>query len=68
MLWGARYDEVAASVAALWSEVDDVVGALDYVQVVLDDYQRVASLYQGVEGMEQALDVVEVQTVLARRR
>ena len=54
--------EATALVAALWSEVDDVVGALDDIEVVLDDYQGMPTLYQGIEGVEQALDVVEMQT------
>ena len=38
-----------------------MVGALDDVEVVLDDHQGVTSFYQGIEGMEQTLDVVEVE-------
>ncbi len=56
------YNKITALVAAFWTEVDDIVGTLDDIQVVLDHYQRMAPFYQGIEGMEQALDVVEVKT------
>lgn len=46
----------------LRTEVDDIVGTLDDIQIVLYHYQRMAPFYQGIEGMEQALDVVEVKT------
>ena len=39
-----------------------MVGALDDFHVVLDNQDGVASGYQGVEGIEQSLNVVEVQT------
>ena len=42
-------------------EVDDVVGRLDHVEVVLDDQQRVPGLDQFSERGKQFRDVVEVQ-------
>ena len=51
------YNEIAALVAAFRTEVDDIVGTLDDIQIVLNHYQRMAPFYQGIEGMEQALDV-----------
>ena len=56
------YNEIAAFIAAFRTEVDDIVGTLDDIQIVLNHYQRMAPFYQGIEGMEQALDVVEVKT------
>ena len=54
-------DDLAAAVAALGAEVDDPVGGLDDVEVVLDDDHRVALLDQLVEHLEQLADVLEVQ-------
>ncbi len=54
-------DEPAPTGAALWAQVDDVIGGLDHVQVVLDDDDRVARLDQAREHAEQLLHVVEVQ-------
>ena len=54
-------DHLAAAVAALRPEVDHVIGALDHLDVVLDDEQRVAALRELRERPEQALDVGVVQ-------
>jgi diacylglycerol O-acyltransferase / wax synthase len=51
----------AAAVAALGAEVDDPVGGLDDVEVVLDHDDRVALVDQAVQHVEQLADVVEVQ-------
>ena len=61
LLGRALGDHPAAAVAALGAEVDDVVGALDDVEVVLDDDHGVARLDQPVEHLEELLDVGEVQ-------
>ena len=54
-------DDPAAAVAALRPEVDDPVGGLDDVEVVLDDEDRVAAVDQPMEDLEQLLDVGEVE-------
>jgi hypothetical protein len=51
----------AAAVAALRAEVDEPVGGLDHVEVVLDDDDGVAVVAQALQHREQHLDVVEVQ-------
>src|SRR5437016_14548930 len=51
----------AAFVAALGPEVDDPVGALDDLEVVLDDEQRMAALDELTERRDQLVDVVQVQ-------
>src|SRR2546421_6265795 len=58
---GAGGDDVTAEVAAFGAEVNDVVGGLDYVEVVLDDEERAARLDERAEGREQFVDVVEVE-------
>ena len=45
----------------MWSAHDDVVGALDDFQVVLDDDHRVAVADELVKGFHQRVDVVQVQ-------
>src|ERR1700754_1453478 len=62
---GAGGDEGAAFVAAFGAEVDDVVGGLDYVQIMFDDEERAAGFDERAEGGEEFVDVVEVET---RRR
>ena len=54
-------DDPAAAGAALGAEVDDPVGRLDHVEVVLDHDDRVARRGEAVQHLEQLADVVEVQ-------
>src|SRR5688572_13041193 len=53
--------DLAAAVAALGPEVDDPVGGLDDLQVVLDDDHRIAGVRQLVQHLEQLRYIVEVQ-------
>ena len=58
---GAGRDHAAALLAALGAEIDDVVGGLHDVEVVLDDHDRVPLGHQLVQDVEQPLDVGEVE-------
>src|SRR6185437_195013 len=60
-LGGALGDDASAALASLGTEVDDPVGRLDDVQVVLDDHQRIACIAQLVKHGQQLCDVVEMQ-------
>src|ERR1700686_202089 len=55
-----RYD-AAAAFATFGAEVDDPVGLLDYVKVVLDDQDGVAEVGEAVQDVEKFFYVVEVQ-------
>src|SRR5688500_19378524 len=54
-------DDLTAAVAAFGAEIDDVIGAFDHFEIMLDDDDGMALLDQFVKGPEQALDVVKVQ-------
>src|SRR5690606_28150444 len=58
---GAGDDEFAAAVAAFGAEVEDPVGGLDHLQIVLDDDHGVALVDELVEDFEELGDVVEVE-------
>src|SRR6185369_433553 len=58
-------DDLAAAVPTFRTQIDDPVGGLDDVEVVLDHDDRVAVVAQAMQHLEQLLDVVEVQS---RRR
>ena len=58
----AGHHHIAASLSPFRTEVDDMVGTFDDVHVVLDDDDGVSACYECIEGIEQLLDVVEVQT------
>src|SRR5579885_1764252 len=57
----AGRDDLAAAVAAFGAEVDDPVGGLDHLQIVLDDDDGVAALDQFVQHVEQLCHVVKMQ-------
>src|SRR5262249_45722154 len=46
---------------AFGPQIDDPVGRLDYIQVVLDDQHRAAGLDQLAEGSEQLAYIIKVQ-------
>src|SRR4051794_34417863 len=50
-----------AADAPLGAEIDDVIGRLDHVEIVLDDDDRVALVDQLLEHVEQLPGVLEVQ-------
>src|ERR687897_3629243 len=58
---GACRDDLAARVAALGTEVDDVVCGPDHIQVVLDDDDGVPRVHEPVQYGEQLLHVREVE-------
>src|SRR5438445_6395272 len=62
LLRRADGDHLAARLAALRPEVDDPVGLLDHVEVVLDHEHRVPGVDEPLQHLEQLLDVGEVQT------
>ena len=61
ILGRAGRDDAPAAVAAFGAEVDDPVGGLDDVEVVLDDDDGVARVDQLVQHFEELCDVVEVE-------
>jgi hypothetical protein len=54
-------DDLAAAVAAFGAEIDDPVGGLDDVEIVLDHHHGVALLDQLVQHFQQLGDIVEMQ-------
>ena len=61
LLGRADRDDLAAGLAAFRPEVDEVVGLLDHVEIVLDHEHRVAAVDEPLQHLEQLLDVGEVQ-------
>ena len=54
--------DVTAVISALRSEIDDVVGGLDDVEVVLDHEHGVALVGKPFQHTEELADIVEVQS------
>src|SRR4029434_8763801 len=61
-LGGAGGDDAAAAVASLRTKVDDMVGRLDDVEIVLDDDDGVAAGDQSLQDLQEAMDVRKVQS------
>lgn len=60
---GAGGDDVSAvNVAALGAEIDDVVSGFHDFEVVLDNDDSIALIYQRMQDLEQASYVFEVQS------
>ena len=62
---GTGGDDLAARGSAFGSDVDDMVGDLDDVEVVLDDDDGVAALHEFVQHLQQQADIFEMES---RRR
>lgn len=62
ILGGALRHDVASVIASFWSEVDDVVGTLDDVHIMLHYEYGVASLYETVEGTQKQTDIMKMQS------
>ena len=58
---GAGGDDLAAGVAAFGAHVDDPVGGLDDVQIVLDDEEGAAAFDELAEGAKEFGYVIEVE-------
>ena len=51
-------DDLAAAVAAFGAEVQDPVGRLDDVEIVLDHHDRVSCVHQSLQDLQETLEVV----------
>ena len=58
---GAAGEHFAALVAAIRSQVDDVVCGFDHVEIMLDDDHAVSRIHQFGNHTQQMPDIVEVQ-------
>src|SRR5512145_1645433 len=58
---GSHGDDPAAAGAAFGTQIDNVIGGFDDVQIVLDDYHSVAHIHQAHQHVEQFLDIGKMQ-------
>ena len=58
----AHGDDGPATRSAVGAEVNDPVGRLDHVEVVLDDEHRVAGIHESVQNLKKFLDIGEVES------
>ena len=57
----AERDNLSTFVPAFRSEIDNVVGTLDDLEIVLDDHKRMSLVEELIKGPKQPLDIMEVQ-------
>ena len=53
-------DNIATGYSAFRAYVDDVVGALNYFHVVLDNNDRMPSFYKCIKCFQQCFDIVKM--------
>src|SRR5205809_4399497 len=58
----AAGDDAAAMCATFWTQVNDEIGALNDIEVVFDDYHRVAETYQTLKYVQQLVHVGKMQS------
>ncbi len=61
LLGCAAADDLAARTAAFRAQIDDPVGGLDHIEVVLDHHDGVAFVAQPMQHIEQLCDIVKMQ-------
>ena len=61
-LWCALKDDRSARCTRLGTEVDNVVGTLDNLHIVLHYNHRMPRRNERIKRLQQAVDVVDVQT------
>src|SRR5262249_12654030 len=57
----ASDDNMAAAIAAFRPQIDDPIGSLNHIHIVLDDQYRTAGINQLAERGEQLAYIVKVQ-------
>ena len=61
-LWGALEDDCTARGASFRAEVDDVVGTLDNLHIVLHNYYRMPCCNQRIKRLQKAIYIVDMQS------
>ena len=62
LLRGSVRDDLTAIAPAFWPQVNDIVRGLDDIHLMLNDENRVASIYQTMEAIEEPLDIGKMET------
>lgn len=61
LLRGAGDDDGAAAIATLGAEVNEMIGALDNVQIVLDNHHGVPRVHQTLQHFQQLPHIVGME-------
>ena len=50
-------NQLTAALATLGTEVDDIIGSLDYIQIMLDNQNRIATVNQDIKHIQKASNI-----------
>jgi len=62
LLWSTFYHQSSTFMATLWSQVDDVIGRFDDVQVVVDYQDRMPLFDESIQALKQTVNICKMQT------
>ena len=62
MFWCSACDEVSSTVSTLRTQINNMVSTLNNLHVMFDDQNGMSAFNEGIECLEQSLDVMEVET------
>ena len=57
----ALLHQLAATIATFGANVDQPVGCLDHIEIVLDDGNRISLFHQFLQHLEKLGDIMEMQ-------
>ena len=55
-------DDFTTSITSFRAEIDDPIGALDHVEIVLDHHEGMSAIHQALEQLQQHRHIVEMQS------
>src|SRR5947199_9157883 len=55
-------NNLAATLSRFWPEIDNPIGALNHLKIMLNDNERMAGVDESLKNAKQHCDVVEMQT------
>jgi hypothetical protein len=68
LLRSTRDDDLAALVAAFWTEIDDPIGAANHVEVVLNHQHRIALIDQSLNDVHHVMHPLQSGAVSRDQR
>ena len=60
----ARCNDLPAPSTTFWAEIDDPIGGLDDVNIVLDHHQGVASVGESIQDLHEAINISHAMSAM----
>ncbi len=55
-------DDLPSPITAIWAQIEDMVGTLDHIEVVLDDHHRVSLFDELLKGLQEDRHIVGMES------